>query len=77
MADIDPYGFGDASDADRLRFVEQQAALASTARRVSTPEKTVEYQPLKDLAEFVEWQELRSNRASRMHTVYSKHARAV
>lgn len=77
MPDITPYQAGDASDADRLRHLKQQYHEAAEALRTSTPEQTVERQSLKALGAEIKYLEAKISRSSRMHTVWSKHARAV
>lgn len=79
MADITPYEAGDATDEDRLRHLRQQYHEAAEALRVSTPERTVERQRLSELEKAIERLETKITGATgnRMHTVYSKHSRAV
>lgn len=77
MPDITPYQAGDATDADRLRHLKQQYHEAAEALRTSTPERTVERQRLDVLEKAIEKLEAKIARTSRMHTVYSQHARAT
>lgn len=74
MADIDPYGYGDASDEDRLRFLRQQYANAAVAKRVSTDSDSVERQDLKQLAAEIDRLEDKLRRKNRMHRVYAQRA---
>lgn len=76
MADIDPYRFGDASDAERLRFLQQQYAEASTAKRVTREDRSVERQSLKELGAEIERLERKIERDGRMHRIYTRHVRA-
>lgn len=77
MADIDPYAYGDASDEERLRFLRQQYAEASTAKRVTREDRSWERQDLKALGEEIERLERDIQRDSRMHRVYTRHTRAL
>lgn len=73
--DLTPYQFPDGADVDQERYLEQQVAEATRARRVSTPEQTIERQELRTLIDFLRYQRAYASRPSRMHVVRTRHAR--
>lgn len=75
MADLTPYSFPDGDGESQERFVEQQIAVSAQARRVTNGERSVERQPIGDLIRFDRYQEEKRNRASRIRSVLSRHAK--
>lgn len=74
--DVSPHDYPDASDADKLRFARQQYAEAMQAKRLTREDRSVEHQNLSELAAEIERLERKVEEGSRIHTVYTRHARS-